>query len=254
MPPVFDLEVKATARIKQVFEINIKRKVFKPVAGCEVLKGTVEQGSMIRVKRGEEVIFTGKKGSSIDSLRVFKDTGRSPRLTRSQGSAPGHGLRYWPQGVPGVPGWRPHRNLCATSEASHVECWARLSTHLQKTKTLILSSQPMTGSGRPNISQHFSLRHKLLPFISLNQQLLNFILKVFDLLLQLATVIGGDRGGDDLPGHATSASQSLLGTHKNVRNILILTKQGQVHQNLDGLCVGGQNDELGLTAVQGLCG
>ena len=61
-------------------------------------------------------------------------------------------------------------------------------------------------------------------------------------------------GTNDWPGDATGTAQSLLGADKHVGNILVLAEQWDVQQNLQGLAVGGQHNELGLSTVQGLGG
>jgi hypothetical protein len=54
------------------------------------------------------------------------------------------------------------------------------------------------------------------------------------------------------PRHAARASESSLGRHEHVRHVLVLGQQRQVQQDLDGLSVGGHNDELGDAAVERL--
>lgn len=89
---------------------------------------------------------------------------------------------------------------------------------------------------------------------SLDQQSLDLVLDTVDLVLQSRTLVGGDGGSDDWSGDTTSSTQSGSGWNKDVWNVLVLTQQWQVQQDLDWLGVCGHDDELGDTSVQGLGG
>lgn len=89
---------------------------------------------------------------------------------------------------------------------------------------------------------------------SLDQQGLDLVLTGVDLVLQSRTLVGGDRSSNDWSGDTTSSTQSGLGWNKDVRNVLVLTQQRQVQQDLDWLSVSSHDDELGDTSVQGLGG
>lgn len=51
-----------------MFQINIKGRKFKPIAGCRVRNGVVARNSKVRVIRKKTVIFDG----SLDSLKNVK--------------------------------------------------------------------------------------------------------------------------------------------------------------------------------------
>lgn len=52
--------VTGEADILQVFPINIKKRVFKNIAGCRVRNGSVKKSSMVKVLRKGKVVFDGK--------------------------------------------------------------------------------------------------------------------------------------------------------------------------------------------------
>ena len=88
----------------------------------------------------------------------------------------------------------------------------------------------------------------------LKKQLLNLLLDGVDLGLDLRTLVLGNTGTNDWPGDATGTAQSLLGADKHVGDVLVLAQQRNVQQNLQGLAVCGQHNELSLSTVQGLGG
>lgn len=53
LPPLMEVRVQGEALISQVFDINIKGKTFKKIAGCKVTNGTILKANMVRVLRGE---------------------------------------------------------------------------------------------------------------------------------------------------------------------------------------------------------
>ena len=75
-----------------------------------------------------------------------------------------------------------------------------------------------------------------------------------DLALQLPSLVGSDRGTDDGPADATSAAESRLGGHKDVRHVLVFAEKGKVEDDFDGLNVRGHDDELADTTVERLGG
>jgi len=81
LPPRIEKRVLGEATIAQVFPINIKSRLFKNIAGCKVINGTVSRNSLVRVLRagetldqgdeeagGRKVIFEGK----LDTLKHLK--------------------------------------------------------------------------------------------------------------------------------------------------------------------------------------
>ena len=49
-------------------------------------------------------------------------------------------------------------------------------------------------------------------------------------------------------------SITLLGSDKHVRDVFVLTEKWDVEEDLQGLGISGEDDELGLTSVEGLGG
>ena len=66
LEPVVEEKVTGQAEVRAVFTIS---KV-GTIAGCMVLDGKVERGSLARVKRGGEVVVEGAK---VNSLKRFKE-------------------------------------------------------------------------------------------------------------------------------------------------------------------------------------
>ena len=90
--------------------------------------------------------------------------------------------------------------------------------------------------------------------LHLQEKFLNLLLDGGDLRFDLRTLILGHTGSNYRPGDTTNSTQGLLGPNEHVGNVLILAQQRDVEQNLQGLAVGGQNDELCLSSVQSLGG
>lgn len=87
-----------------------------------------------------------------------------------------------------------------------------------------------------------------------DQQSLDGHLHRLNLRLELRAFLNGDRGGDDGPGHPARAAQGLLGAHKHVRDVLVLTQQRQMKDDLQRLSIGSHHDELRNATVQGFSG
>ncbi|KXX82379.1 Translation initiation factor IF-2, mitochondrial [Madurella mycetomatis] len=68
LPPLIIKKVVGEAEVLQIFPINIKRKVYKNIAGCRINNGTVIKGGKARVLRNGEVIFEGV----IETLKNVK--------------------------------------------------------------------------------------------------------------------------------------------------------------------------------------
>lgn len=60
LPPRITHRVIAEADVLQVFSINIKKRVFKNIAGCRIRNGSVKRNSMVKVLRKGKVVFDGK--------------------------------------------------------------------------------------------------------------------------------------------------------------------------------------------------
>lgn len=59
LAPIVTLRVLGEAEIAQIFEINIKRRVHIPIAGCKVRNGVMTLRGKVKVTRGEEVVYEG---------------------------------------------------------------------------------------------------------------------------------------------------------------------------------------------------
>ncbi|KAF8541882.1 hypothetical protein BDD12DRAFT_916448 [Trichophaea hybrida] len=68
LPPKITITVTGEAEILQVFQIKLKGRNYKPVAGCRVKTGVVERNKKVRVFRNKEVMFDG----NLDSLKNVK--------------------------------------------------------------------------------------------------------------------------------------------------------------------------------------
>ncbi|RPB15294.1 initiation factor 2 [Morchella conica CCBAS932] len=68
LSPTVITKITGEADIGVVFSINIKAKVYKPVAGCKVKTGVVTKNSKVRVLRDGETIFEGM----LESLKNVK--------------------------------------------------------------------------------------------------------------------------------------------------------------------------------------
>lgn len=70
LAPIVETRVNGEAVIAEVFNINLKGRHFRNVAGCRVTNGVLSRNSQVRVLRGDErkVIYEGK----LDSLRQVK--------------------------------------------------------------------------------------------------------------------------------------------------------------------------------------
>lgn len=60
LPPLVTQRVLGEAEIAQIFEITVKGRQQKSIAGCKIRNGTVSKTAKVRVLRGGEKIFDGK--------------------------------------------------------------------------------------------------------------------------------------------------------------------------------------------------
>ena len=67
-------------------------------------------------------------------------------------------------------------------------------------------------------------------------------------------VLGKDGNGDDVARNTTGATEVSLLAHIHVRHVLILAEKRQMEDDLEGLSVGGEDNEIGDTSVEGLGG
>lgn len=101
------------------------------------------------------------------------------------------------------------------------------------------SESPATSTQNPNDLDHESL---------------NLILQAPDLVHEITGLVGGDASGDDGSADTASTAESGLRWDVDVGDVLVLAEQRQVQQDGEGSGVGGEDDDLGNTAVQGLGG
>lgn len=88
----------------------------------------------------------------------------------------------------------------------------------------------------------------------LNQKLFDVLLDSLDVALQLGSVLNSDRNRDDWSTDAGSSAEGLLGSNKNVWNVLIFAQERQMEKDLQWLGIGGHNNELGNTSVEAFGG
>lgn len=62
LPPLTEARVQGEATVSQIFDINIKGKNFKKIAGCKVTNGTILKSNLVRVLRGpkRQEVFRGR--------------------------------------------------------------------------------------------------------------------------------------------------------------------------------------------------
>ncbi|KAL7932444.1 hypothetical protein V8C35DRAFT_307099 [Trichoderma chlorosporum] len=68
LPMNVSFRVNGEAEVLQVFPINVKKRVFRNIAGCRVRNGSIKKSSRVKVLRRGEVIYDGK----IDTLKHVK--------------------------------------------------------------------------------------------------------------------------------------------------------------------------------------
>jgi hypothetical protein len=73
-----------------------------------------------------------------------------------------------------------------------------------------------------------------------------------DLRVQLPSLVGSHTSSNDSPRDTASTPQSSLGGQEDVWDVLVFAEEGKVKNDLDWLDVGGKDDELADTSVEGL--
>ncbi|KAL7813134.1 hypothetical protein V8C44DRAFT_327601 [Trichoderma aethiopicum] len=68
LPMNVSFRVNGEAEVLQVFPINLKKRVFRNIAGCRVRNGSIKKSSRVKVLRRGEVVYDGK----IDTLKHVK--------------------------------------------------------------------------------------------------------------------------------------------------------------------------------------
>lgn len=68
LPPIITTQVNGEATIQQVFQITVKGRETKPVAGCRITNGTVSRNGRVRVVRNRETVWEG----DLETLKQVK--------------------------------------------------------------------------------------------------------------------------------------------------------------------------------------
>ncbi|CDW97547.1 hypothetical protein [Sporisorium scitamineum] len=70
LPPLTEARVHGEATVSQIFDINVKGKTYKKIAGCKVTNGTIAKSNSVRVLRGtaREEVYRGK----LDEFKHLK--------------------------------------------------------------------------------------------------------------------------------------------------------------------------------------
>ncbi|KAF3907117.1 hypothetical protein ABW21_db0203924 [Orbilia brochopaga] len=68
LKPIIIKNVVGEAEILQIFDYNVRKRIFKPFAGCRVRNGTVTKGYKAKIVRAGEVVYDGE----IESLKNKK--------------------------------------------------------------------------------------------------------------------------------------------------------------------------------------
>ncbi|CAG8484940.1 11319_t:CDS:10 [Dentiscutata erythropus] len=68
LPPVLETVVSGEATVLQVFQINVKNREFRPVAGCRITNGSIFKNHKVRIIRNNKQIWEG----SLESLKHLK--------------------------------------------------------------------------------------------------------------------------------------------------------------------------------------
>ncbi|CAO3606821.1 unnamed protein product [Mucor hiemalis] len=68
LPPIITTQVVGEAALLQVFDINVKGRETRPVAGCRVTNGSIQKNGRVRVVRDKETIWEG----DLSELRQVK--------------------------------------------------------------------------------------------------------------------------------------------------------------------------------------
>lgn len=83
-----------------------------------------------------------------------------------------------------------------------------------------------------------------------SQKTLNLQLHCLNLGGHGAVLSLKNRQGHDVSRNLRCPAQSRFRWHENVRNVFILAKQWKVQQNLDGICISSEDNQVCDTAVQ----
>ena len=82
----------------------------------------------------------------------------------------------------------------------------------------------------------------------------NLVFKLVDLSLQLRVGVVQNHCGHDVPGNTAGAAEVGLLGHIHVGHVLVFAEQRQVEHDLEGLGVGGQDDQVSDSSVEAFGG
>ncbi|KAI8581200.1 hypothetical protein K450DRAFT_233592 [Umbelopsis ramanniana AG] len=68
LPPIISTQVNGEATVLQIFQITVKGRDTKPIAGCRITNGSVTRNGRVRVVRNKETIWEGE----LDTLKQVK--------------------------------------------------------------------------------------------------------------------------------------------------------------------------------------
>lgn len=72
-----------------------------------------------------------------------------------------------------------------------------------------------------------------------------------NLALEFASFVGGDGSGYDGAGYTACATKSSLRGDKDIRDVLVLTQQGEMKNDLNRFDVSSHDDKFADTTVEG---
>lgn len=116
---------------------------------------------------------------------------------------------------------------------------------------LSVSPKPRSHSSDRNF-QKDSVLHPSINRRNLDHQSLDLVLESADLVHEIGRLVGGDAGRDDGAGHAAGAAERGLGGNVDVWHVLVLAEEGKVEEDGERGGVGGEDDDLGDSAVERL--
>lgn len=88
----------------------------------------------------------------------------------------------------------------------------------------------------------------------LDGKALDLVTHSTDLARELTALVTGDASGDDRAADTAGAAEVHLAAHVDVGDVLVFRQEWDVEDNRERLGVGGEDNELGYTAVQRLRG
>ena len=85
---------------------------------------------------------------------------------------------------------------------------------------------------------------------TLLHQTLNGSLEVLNLIVELTLAVGKDSASNHSARDTAGEAKGNFAGHEDIVHVLFLAHQGKVQQDLKGLRIGGQNNQIGRLAVQ----